>query len=97
MRPYPLSPGDIINPKNQKSALKERFSVLKAMIGFEPMKDGFADRCLRPLGHIASKRGKLIAQGESFVKKVFDLKRAENHLILILKVFYQHPFFNNGS
>ena len=23
------------------------------MIGFEPMKDGFADRCLRPLGHIA--------------------------------------------
>ena len=29
------------------------FSYIKAMIGFEPMKDGFADRCLRPLGHIA--------------------------------------------
>ena len=39
-------------------------SIKEAMIGFEPMKDGFADRCLRPLGHIAGKRDKLLTQVE---------------------------------
>ena len=40
---------------NPASMVLQDFFTVEAMIGFEPMKDGFADRCLRPLGHIAKK------------------------------------------
>ena len=39
---------------------------MEVTTGFEPVKNGFADRCLRPLGHVTTIQGELyrILQGK---------------------------------